>query len=302
MIVHTDPAMSAAAVRELLYRGEFVVCTGLPAVGEFVDHARARLSELFEPHDPEHAHAHFNAEQLAGMLGVWKPRFIHDPRSKELVQLIIEQAGFSATETYFDVPKPRTAFPAGSLNTGIAFAFPWHRDIWYSAPAQQINWWLPIFPVSADNAMSFDPRQFDRPTENDSDRFDYYRNNAARHTTAKQVATETQARPRALRHEADNDLIVLPAPGSVLLFSGAQLHRTIPNQSGRSRYSIDFRTVDSLDLLNGRGAPMVDVHCTGTAIRDFRRVSDGASFDEELLVRLFGAPPAEAELVFSPAR
>ena len=30
---------------------------------------------------------------------------------------------------------------------GFVFSFPWHRDVWYSAPAQQINWWLPIFPV-----------------------------------------------------------------------------------------------------------------------------------------------------------
>jgi hypothetical protein len=46
------------------------------------------------------------------------------------------------------------------LTTGVAFAFPWHRDTWYSAlRARQINWWLPIFPVRDDNAMSFDPGQ-----------------------------------------------------------------------------------------------------------------------------------------------
>ena len=276
--------------------------TGLPAVAELVDHARCASASSSIHTTPSTPTSTTPRRSWPECCGVWKPRFIHDPRSKDLVRLIIEQAGFSASENLlrrsqapYGIPRRE---PQHRHRIRLSMA---PRHLVQHAPAQQINWWLPIFPLSADNAMSFDPRQFDRPTDNNSYDFDYYRNNAARHTTATQVATETQPRPRALSHEADNDVIVLPAPGSVLLFSGAQLHRTIPNQSSRSRYSIDFRTVDSQDLLNGQGAPMVDVQCTGTAIRDFRRVSDCAGFDEALLVRLFGAPPADAELVFSPA-
>ena len=91
----------------------------------------------------------------------------------------------------------------------------------------------------------------------------------------------------------------VPAPGEVLLFSGAQLHTSIPNASGRSRYSVDFRTVDARDLEEGRGAPLVDVHCTGTAIRDFHNVKTGDAFDEQTVVRLFGPPPPDAMLVFT---
>jgi hypothetical protein len=47
-----------------------------------------------------------------------------------------------------------------------------------------------------------------------------------------------------------------------------------------------------------RGAPLVDAHCTGTAIRDFRNVADDSSFDEENVIQLFGAPPPGAMLVF----
>ena len=97
----------------------------------------------------------------------------------------------------------------------------------------------------------------------------------------------------------DQELILLPAPGEVLLFSGAQLHASIPNTSGRARFSVDFRTVDVPDLMAGRGAPLVDVHCTGTAIRDFINVADERRFDEQTVVDLFGAPPADAMLVFA---
>lgn len=301
MTVYVDPGVSGAELRQYLYDGNLIVLTRLRAVQDFVDHTRRELEELFKPHDPEHAHEHYDPAEMAKLLGPWKPHFIHSETSQKLVTEIIREAGFPAEQTHFDVPKPRTSFPVGHLTTGVAFAFPWHRDVWYSAPAQQINWWLPVFPVREDNSMAFDLESFGRSVPNTSDGFDYYENNAGRLTTATQVTRERQARPGAIEHKPNHELAVLPAPGAVLLFSGAQLHTSIPNTSGRARYSVDFRTVDATDLATGRGAPLADVHCTGTAIRDFRNIVDGSRFDEETVTRLFGAPPPGAMLVFGRA-
>ena len=299
MNIVIDPAGSGDDLRQQVYTGNLVILTRLRALNNFVEYTREELTELFRPHDPEHVHEHIDPPEMARILGGWKPRFIHSDRSKKLVRAVIEEAGFPAEDTHYDLPKPRTSFPMGHLTTGIAFAFPWHRDVWYSAAAQQINWWLPVFPVREDNAMSFDPASFDRAVPNTSDAFDYYQNNASRLTTATGVTREVQARPGAVDHAPDQELVVLPAPGQVLLFSGAQLHKSIPNTSGRARFSVDFRTVYTPDLMAGRGAPLVDVYCTGTAIRDFVNVADESSFDEETVVKLFGAPPPDAMLVFS---
>jgi hypothetical protein len=293
-----DPAVSGDDLRQQLYAGNLVILTRLRALNDFVEYTRGELTEMFSPHDPEHVHEHIDPPEMAKILSAWKPRFIHSDRSKKLVRAVIEEAGFPAEDTHYDLPKPRTSFPVGHLTTGVAFAFPWHRDAWYSAPAQQINWWLPIFPVRQDNAMSFDLASFDRAVPNTSGAFDYYQNNASRLTTATGVTREVQARPGAVDHEPGQELIVLPAPGQVLLFSGAQLHKSIPNTSGRARFSVDFRTVYAPDLLAGRGAPLVDVHCTGTAIRDFVNVADERRFDEGTVVKLFGAPAPDAMLVF----
>ena len=301
MNIMVDPNMPGAELRQQLYSGNLIILTRLRALGDFVDYTREELTELFKPYDPEHVHEHIEPAEMADILGSWKPRFIHSERSKKLVRAVIEEVGFPADQTHYDLPKPRTSFPVGHLTTGVAFAFPWHRDVWYSAPAQQINWWLPIFPVRDDNAMAFDLNSFDRAVPNSSDAFDYYENNASRRTTATQVTRERQARPGALNHQAAQELVILPAPGEVLLFSGAQLHTSIPNTSGRARFSVDFRTVDIGDLMAGRSAPLVDVYCTGTAIRDFINVSDESSFDEETIVTLFGAPPPGAMLVFGSA-
>jgi hypothetical protein len=299
MTILIDPALSDDSLRQALYDGDLIVLTRLQAVSDLVDYTRDQLTELFRPFDPVHAHEFIQPAEMAKLLGEWKPRWIHSQRSKQLVCDIITQAGLPAEFTYYDVPKPRTSFPVGHLTSGIAYAFPWHRDSWYSAPVQQLNWWLPIFPVRADNSMAFDPSGFGRAVPNTSDTFDYYRNNAQRLNTAKHVTREEQARPGAIGHKAAQELIVLPAPGSILLFSGAQLHTSIPNNSGLARYSVDFRTVDARDLVDGRGAPVVDAYCTGTAIRDFRNVSNDAAFDERLVAKIYGAPPADAMLVFT---
>ena len=58
--------------------------------------------------------------------------------SKKLACEIIREVGLPAEYTHYDLPKPLTSFPVGHLTTGVTLAFPWHRDVWYSAPAQQI--------------------------------------------------------------------------------------------------------------------------------------------------------------------
>lgn len=80
--------------------------------------------------------------------------------------------------------------------------------------------------------MSFDLANFARAVPNTSGDFDCYENNARRLTTAKSVGEESQARPGAIDHTPGIDVIPLPAPGQVLLFSGAQLHTSIPVRRG----------------------------------------------------------------------
>lgn len=300
MAIHHDPDLAPRELLDLLYAGDLVVLTGLPAVGALVDLAREELTALFAPDDPEHAHEQRTPADLAAVLGAWKPRFMRDPEVNRLVRSIVEQAGLDPSRTHYDMPKPRTSFPVGHLTTGVAFAFPWHRDTWYGAPRQQVNWWLPVSRILSDNAMGFDLASFDRSVANDSAGFDYYALNANRSNIAAQVTRELQARPSAPGHAVTDEVVVLPEPGSILLFSGAHLHRSIPNTSGRARFSIDFRTVDVDDLVADVGAPAVDVECTGTSIRDFRNVSDGEGFEEGLVEELFGPPPPGAVLTYEP--
>ena len=122
------------------------------------------------------------------------------------------------------------------------------------------------FPVRDDNAMNFDLTKFDQAVPNTSGGFGYYQNNAGRLTTATGVTSEPVT-SRATNHQPDQDVVILPAPGELLLFSGNQLHRSTPNTFGRARFSVDFSIVNVPDVMAGRGASLVDAYCTGTAIR-----------------------------------
>ena len=71
--------------------------------------------------------------------------------------------------------------------------------------------------------------------------------------------------------------------GGVILFSGANMHSTVENNSGKTRFSIDFRTVNIEDLESGRAAPNIDSACTGTTLGDYTRASDLEPLPESLI-------------------
>ena len=71
--------------------------------------------------------------------------------------------------------------------------------------------------------------------------------------------------------------------GAAYQFSAAQMHSTVPNTSGLTRYSIDFRTVHLDDAWGRIGAPNIDSACTGTTMRDYLRGADLSHMPETVV-------------------
>ncbi|RYP85570.1 hypothetical protein EKO23_12520 [Nocardioides guangzhouensis] len=271
-----DPTISDDQRRELLYRGELFVHTDSPAIREFVAFTRGMVEEAFGGRDPESAQHEMDVESYAMTLARLKPAFIHHPDSKTHLRAILTEHGCDPDLTYFDVPRLRTSTSDDYLTTGIAYAFHAHRDTWYSAPMMQVNWWLPIYDVEPDNVVAFHPAYFDRAISNGSANYNYYEwNRDSRAIAATQIGVDTRVQPKP-EEEIDLEPQIRPVPpvGGMMVFSGAQLHSSVPNTSGRTRISVDFRTVHRSDVQARRGAPNVDSHCTGTTLRDYLRVTD----------------------------
>jgi hypothetical protein len=135
--------------------------------------------------------------------------------------------------------------------------------------------------------MAFHPEYFHTRVRNSSAGYDYEEwNKTGRQQAAKQVKKETRKQPQAEEPlELEPDLRVVTPPGATLIFSAAQLHSTVPNTTSRTRFSIDFRTVNLDDLTEGVGAPNIDSECTGTTLRDFLRASDLEPLPEAIVAR-----------------
>jgi hypothetical protein len=281
-----DPAASDETRRQQLYDGQLFVYSACPSALALVEVARELIREAFGTHDPQVAQFDMPVEQYASLLADLKPKFVHHPRAKACIQGMLREMGCDLERTYFDVPRMRTATSDNYLTSGIAYAFHPHRDTWYSAPFCQLNFWLPIFDLSPENAMAFHPRYWDEPVRNGSAAYNYDEwNKTGRVTAAQHVKTDTRQQPKPEEPmQLDPQIRLIPPVGGTIIFSAAQMHSTVPNTSGRTRFSIDFRTVNLDDVIARRGAANVDSACTGTTLRDYLRGSDLTHLPDELCV------------------
>jgi hypothetical protein len=284
--IHFDSAISDDDRRRQLYAGDIFLFSPTSATKDLISVARTMLEEAFAPHDPREIQNHLPAEKVAEILSVMKPKFIHHPECKALIPQILDSHGADVEKVYFDVPRLRSSYPNEYLNTGIAYAFHPHRDTWYSAPMCQLNWWIPVYPIESNNSMGFYPRYFDAPVANNSEDYNYFEWNKTRSEITKYTKRDTRIQPKPQEALEPVTVRFLPPPGGLIVFSGSQMHESVPNTTDVARYSVDFRTVHLDDVMARRGAPNVDSRCTGTTMRDYLRASSLEHLPDEA-IRLY---------------
>lgn len=299
-----DPALSEPERRLALFAGNTVMLTPTRASRELCAFAWGLIEEAFAPIKPERAQFEMPVEKFVEIISALKPRFTHHATAKALMRSLLEETGCDAADTYFDVPKLRVVTTGGYLTAGMGYAYKAHRDIWYASPPAQINWWTPINRISERSAMVIHPRYFNERVVNNSNQFDAYRWNAeGRANAASYIHEDPRPHPH-LQERVDLDHQVLVGqPGSLMVFSAQHLHATVPNDSGATRFSIDFRTVNRKDIEGHAGAKLTDNASTGTTLRDFIRATDHQRFPDAIVATYeTGTPPGDGHLIFDPSR
>jgi Phytanoyl-CoA dioxygenase (PhyH) len=299
--IYLDSPVGDDERRRRLFDGQIFVYAPRPSSLAFCAFAARLIEEAFDPLDPRTAQHELEVAKYAEILNRLKPAFIHHPESKRLVRALLSDLRCDPEKTYFDVPRMRSSTSGGYLTTGIAYAWHPHRDTWYSAPQCQINWWTPIYEMVSENAMAFHPRYFHQAVPNSSAGYNYYRWNEEHR--GSHVAGYTNADPRPLPKatepiELNPQVRVVVPVGGVIVFSGGQMHSSVPNTSGVTRFSIDFRTVHLDDVAARQGAPNVDSQCTGTTMRDYLRMMDQARIPEELIAIYDDGTQGRGRLVY----
>jgi hypothetical protein len=300
--IYVDSAVNDDVRRERLYDGQIFVFTPRPSTLALIQHARTMIETAFGGLDPRDAQFHMSVEEYVSIVAPLKPQFIHHPETKGLIQDILREFSCDLEKTYLDVPRLRMVTSNGYLTSGVGYAHHPHRDTWYSAPMSQLNWWLPIYEIETECSMAFHPRYWSQGVKNESSSFNYYEwNKSGRKSAAQHIKSDTRKQPHATEEiELEPQIRVVCPPGGIVLFAGAQLHSTVPNTAGFTRYSIDFRTVHLDEVTSMGGAPNVDSEPTGTSLRDFMRGSDLSRLPEEIVSQYDKGGPANDGLIFRP--
>jgi hypothetical protein len=283
--LHLNRHERDAARRDRIFAGDFYLYTDLAASRALCLHAREMIEQAFAGLDPERAQFELDVKEFIERVGPLKSAFTNAPKTKELCQRLIAGLGCDLERTYFDLPRLRVVPSDSYLTSGVSYAYQAHRDTWYAHPTQLVNFWIPVFPVVGQNAMSMFVGYFDKPVDNASEAFDYDDWVAnSRFAAAKQVKAEERPHPLPRQPiDTHSEIRIAGGMGDAMLFSTCHLHATAPNGSGVTRFSTDLRTVNLDDLLSGKGPANIDSRATGTTLGDFLRASDLAPLDVSIL-------------------
>jgi hypothetical protein len=302
MTIATEAGPSDDARRERIFAGEVFSIPPTESVRAFVEFAWEMITTAFGDLDPITAHDHLPVEEYVALLGPLKTGFTHHPHSKELLRDLLVELGCDPATTYFDVPKLRTVPPADYLKAGLGYNYQPHRDTWYSAPQCQVNWWAPIRGVTPESCMAFHPDYWQKAAPNSSDEFDPYEwNKTARRDAGTYITSDPRPHPHLVGEGPGADVRLVGGPGSIVSFSGAQLHSTVPNRTAKARFSVDFRTVNMADLTTHAGPVDVDGASTGTTLRDYLRLDTLEALPDEIIADYDHGGSGEGVLVFDPA-
>ena len=142
---------------------------------------------------------------------------------------------------------------------------PAHRDTWASNIMQQLNWWMPLEEIDAGRTLCFYPELFARPVPNTSKAWDFHELRTKRKEGLPYPQLPELDQERLAKDEEVTRLMsksharpVVVDPGDVVCFSGAHLHASVVNTTGKTRFSCEIRSVNATDYREGLGAPNVD--------------------------------------------
>lgn len=236
---------------ERLFAGKLLVFEGIEPVARMVRRVRALLEQAFETREPRDAEGSLSAQAFSRCALKVRGLVNEDSRVRFHWQEALNEAGYPANETWCDRIRLRIVPSRQDIPNRRIGVIPAHKDSWGSGIMAQINWWLPLYPMSAGQSMLIWPEAFDSPIANDSAKWDFdcFR--------ADETGTYPLL-PTAAKQPRSGGVPMVLQPGQLLAFSAAHLHGSVSDASGRTRFSLDSRTVWDVDRMKRRGAPNLD--------------------------------------------
>ena len=267
------PATNSDA-RKSLYDGKIFLISSNKATEEFVAAVLEVVIEALGDNFRE-CHKAFSNDEFFSRVGRIRKAVYASGEFHKYVNRVIESLGFDLQNQAYDPARMRVVSHDGHLNPAAAPVYFGHRDTWYSNHQAMLTWWIPLHDVFAEETFEFYPDYFAKHVENDSEIFDFDSwvsgGQEKRIGWQKKDTGKTATYPSLKEKVSGQKIPVVANAGDVLLFSGQHLHQTLPNVTGQTRFSLDFRTVDLNDVENKIEAVNVDNRSTGSSLVQFIR-------------------------------
>ncbi len=264
------PPSRPTEFRQALYAGALFKLAPSEASMRLAREVFELLAETFQDvGDPREAQFRLPAAEHLERLGRVRQVLTGEARFLAGARAVLAAAGQAPDEYALDKPRLRGVLHRGHEIEAAAPVYFAHRDTWYANPRAQLNWWLALHDGTEEETFTFFPEAFDQPVPNSSSTFDYQ-------TWRTQAGWQNPKRAASAAYPTS--LVPLDGlqergfacrTGEVLVFSAAHLHRTRPHASGRTRFSVDFRSVHLEDHRQGLGAPDVDNRSTGSTLEEY---------------------------------
>jgi len=265
-------------LHEAVYAGVIGGFRPLPEMAAIVAWTRAFLEERFAPYLPVESHRHFAPAALAEKIAVTQRDYSRANEAKRLWRTLFEAIGLDPMAVARDrllvrFQPPRGDRPQPWHRSTATVGF--HRDSWGTNLYAQVNWWAPVYPISAGRTFAFFPHLWDRPIANSSADFDMAE--VMRRVREEPGTLKPGAMVPRLMEDIDpaEGVPVTIAPGEIIAFSAQHAHAGVPNHTNLTRISLETRTLVIADHLARRGAPNIDGRAHWMAPGLFRRLADG---------------------------
>ena len=204
----------------------------------------------------------------------------------------LESAGINLAGVYADDVRFRCIPPNFQEHPQASGLLCWHRDTFYSNASCQINLWIPLTACDRSNGIAFFPDYLDVAVKNNSAGFSLNQWNEAggfqafsESETGVKASTGLTYPSALVSPDLDRAFCPEVGPGHALLFASRHLHGTMPNLSGRNRYSLASRFCVVEDLQKADPALNVDNGSAGCFTREFRHAHSGERCPEWLCDR-----------------
>jgi len=261
------PEADNTILRQAVYAGGIFRLSASRLSRDLAAHVLALLEGKFGA-EINKAHERYTFADMQPAMGEIRAQLASQPQYIEIQSEILAAAGFAPAELAIDALRLRCVMNNGHLSKGADLAYAAHRDTWFGNPQAQVNFWMALHDVTPEQTFRFYPSLFNRAVPNTSQDFSY-------------DSWMDKRGWQGMKSNAPADYPVTPqiedtvafafsaSAGDIIVFSAAQLHQTVKNVSGITRYSLDFRAVHLGDHKAGLGAPNADNGSKPEALKDY---------------------------------